>query len=177
MKNLPYLVFLATLISAPFSLLAEDSVLKQQEHVFLRFNEGIPYTASENMNNQYLKLTTEQTRGAFTLNEDNMQPDIVIPYHKHHFHDETFIVTKGTIHYLVDGEVYVGTVGDVIFIPRHTPHTLEIRGDEPGSHIMVYTPGGYDLIKAAGAKITPEQKKDKAFMARFTLQSDFHVVE
>ena len=177
MKKLPHLVFLTTLISAPYSLLAEDSVLKQNEHVFLRFNEGTHYTASEGMNNQYLKLTTEQTSGAFTLNEDNMEPGIVIPKHKHHFHDETFIVTKGVIHYIVADEEYEATVGDVIFIPRHTAHTLEIRGDEPGSHIMVYNPGGYDLMKEAGKKLTPEQLEDEEFMARFTLESDFHVVD
>ena len=177
MKKFPYLIFLATITSAPYSLLADDSVLKQNEHVFLRFNEGTQYTASEGMNNQYLKLTSEQTSGAFTLNEDNMQPGIVIPYHKHHFHDETFIVTRGTIHYIVEGEVYEGNVGDVIFIPRHTAHKAEVRGDEPGSHIMVYNPGGYDLMKEAGAKLTPEQREDKEFMARFTLESDFHAVE
>jgi len=177
MKNLSRLVLLATLASAPYSLFADESLLKQDEHVFLRFNEGTPYTASENMNNQFLKLTAEQTRGAFTLNEDNMQPGIVIPKHKHHFHDETFIVTRGTIHYLVEDEVYEATVGDVIFIPRHTAHTLEIRGDEPGSHIMVYNPGGYELIKEAGKKLTPDQLEDEAFMQRFTLESDFHLVE
>ena len=70
MKNLCRFAQLALLVSVPYALAAQESPLKQEEHVFLRFNEGTPYTASEGMNKQFLKLTTAQTRGAFTLNED-----------------------------------------------------------------------------------------------------------
>ncbi|KAL1841655.1 hypothetical protein VTJ49DRAFT_6761 [Mycothermus thermophilus] len=66
------------------------------------------------------------------------------PMHWHRFHDELFLVTKGTVAFVTpDGEV-TASVGDMMTVPPGAVHTFKnASATEPAECYMTATPGHY----------------------------------
>jgi mannose-6-phosphate isomerase-like protein (cupin superfamily) len=65
------------------------------------------------------------------------------PQHIHREHDETFIVTEGTLRFIAGADnVDVGT-GSCVTVPAGTPHTFSNPFGEPAKFICTLTPDLY----------------------------------
>lgn len=85
------------------------------------------------------------------------------PMHWHRFHDEVFLVTKGTITFVTpDGDVEAKT-GDIVTVPPRAIHTFKnVSEQEDAEFYMTATPAQYvDYFRilakelATGKKLEP----------------------
>ena len=83
-------------------------------------NQGVPvwFLGALSM----VKLTVEQTGGAFSLIEDVLPPGRDTPYHVHHHDDETFFILEGEATFFSGEKRIHGGPGCTIFLPREIPH-------------------------------------------------------
>lgn len=98
-----------------------------------------------------LKLTAEQTRGAFTLFEDITPPGGGPPLHYHQNEDELFMLQEGRVQFFVDGEWTELGPGSVVFAPRGVVHTFHNVGDRPSRQLILVTPSGFEKFFAGCA--------------------------
>ena len=90
------------------------------------------------------KATGKQTKGAFTLIEQVIQPQNGPPPHVHHGEDEAFYVLEGSFSFMCNGEHSVVEAGAFVFIPRGTLHTFRNIGETPGRLMVFITPAGLE---------------------------------
>lgn len=68
------------------------------------------------------------------------------PAHWHEMHDETFLVTKGTVRFHVpdipglEGKIVDAKEGDFVVVPTRAPHTFSNETDEEARFINTFTP-------------------------------------
>ncbi|KAL9620990.1 MAG: hypothetical protein Q9160_004508 [Pyrenula sp. 1 TL-2023] len=72
--------------------------------------------------------------------------------HFHLMHDETFLVTKGTLQFQVPGKGKIdAAAGDYVVVPPGAPHGFENVSDEPAEFFNTFTPAYYcNLFKILG---------------------------
>ncbi|KAJ5232071.1 hypothetical protein N7468_005027 [Penicillium chermesinum] len=93
--------------------------------------------------------------------------------HWHEMHDETFLVTKGTVRFHIPGKPDVdASAGDYVVVPTRSPHTFSNSTDEEARFFNTFTPAFYinyfkilgEFAKEGG--LTPEvNKKAMAYFA------------
>lgn len=93
---------------------------------------------------QTVKVTGEDTGGAFALVENHNPPGVGIPMHLHRHEDETFYVVEGDVRFTVDGEQIEAGPGTTVFLPRGTPHAFEVVGDGPARMLILLAPAGLE---------------------------------
>jgi len=54
-----------------------------------------------------------------------MEAGGMVPPHKHEFMDEQFTVTKGEVLFTVNGKKVTKKVGEVLLVPKGTPHSIK----------------------------------------------------
>jgi quercetin dioxygenase-like cupin family protein len=69
-----------------------------------------------------------------------MQARGFVPPHKHIHMDEHFKITKGVITFSVKGKKFIKTVGDELFIPNGTPHSIRNKTNDEIGITVTYTP-------------------------------------
>ena len=89
-----------------------------------------------------LKITAEQTGGAYSLFEDTVPPQNGTPPHIHHREDESFYVVEGEFEFLRDGETIRAGAGSLVYVPRGSLHAFKNVGEERGTLLLSQTPGG-----------------------------------
>ena len=89
-----------------------------------------------------LKVTAEQTGGAYSLFEDTVPPQNGTPPHIHHREDESFYVVEGEFEFLRDGETIRAGAGSLVYVPRGSLHAFKNVGEEKGRLLLSQTPGG-----------------------------------
>ncbi|EOA85430.1 hypothetical protein ACJQWK_07041 [Exserohilum turcicum] len=95
------------------------------------------------------------------------------PAHWHEMHDETFLVTKGTVRFHApDGAEYDAHVGDYVTVPIRAPHTFSNPTNEEAKFFNTFTPAFYiDYFKmlADMSKTDAVMSKEKNLeaMSRF----------
>src|SRR5687767_9525801 len=87
-----------------------------------------------------IKVSGEQSGGAFLLIEDTAAKGKTTPLHVHRGHDETFYVTEGELLLHIDGAEHVAGAGAIAAIPRGTPHAFLVTS-ETARWIGFVTPG------------------------------------
>ena len=87
-----------------------------------------------------IKVTTEQSGGAFFLLEDIANRGKTTPLHVHPDDDETFYVLEGELLVHIDGAEYVAGAGAVAFAPRGKPHAFLVTS-ERARFLGLVTPG------------------------------------
>ena len=88
------------------------------------------------------KTSVAETGGAYTLCEAIEPPGAAVGLHRHPTYDETHIVCEG--HYecrLGDATLMLGP-GEMMFVPRGTPHSVKSIGPETGRELIISSPGG-----------------------------------
>ena len=123
------------------------------------------------------KTTASDDWNAYTVCEAIEPPESGAGFHRHPTYDETFIVCDG--HYdfrLGDGLLKLGP-GDVVFVPRSTPHGFVSTGPEVGRQIIISSPGGiFDSMIAevtmldTGSPGRNASDEAKAIAARYGLE-------
>lgn len=88
------------------------------------------------------KVTGATSGGAMDFGELSVAPDVAVPWHIHHEHDEAYYVLDGTFRFEVGDEVAEGPPGAFVFIPRGTPHAWSNTGKGAGVVAVIFTPGG-----------------------------------
>lgn len=95
------------------------------------------------------------------------------PAHWHEMHDETFLVTQGTVRFHAPDGAYVDAkVGDYVTVPIRAPHTFSNPTGEEARFFNTYTPAFYiDYFKILAEVSRSDEKMSKAknveVMARF----------
>jgi quercetin dioxygenase-like cupin family protein len=80
----------------------------------------------------WLKATSAETRGAYTLIENIALPGNGPPPHVHENEDESMYVIDGEFEILLGEQIVDGKPGAFEFVPRRTVHRFQCTGDRPG---------------------------------------------
>ena len=102
-----------------------------------------------------LKVSGEQTQGAFSLLQADEPPGFGPPMHIHHDAAEAFYVVAGEYHVFVGDEEFACAAGSFIYVPAGTPHGFRV-GSLPSRKLNIYTPaamvGYFDELSEALAR-------------------------
>ncbi|MDP9454209.1 MAG: quercetin 2,3-dioxygenase [Actinomycetota bacterium] len=113
-----------------------------------------------------VKVSSEETGGAFAVAEERTPPQGGPPPHLHADDDETLYVLEGEVEFLVGGEIVGASAGSSAYVPRGVLHTFKNVGEAPSRVLAVVSPGGLDgFFLEAGEEATegsspPEGKPD-----------------
>ena len=88
------------------------------------------------------KTTANHDWNAYTVCEAIEPPESGAGYHRHPTYDETFVIVEGHYDFRLDGKLLKLIPGDVVFVPRGTPHGFVCTGPEVGRQIIISSPGG-----------------------------------
>jgi len=113
----------------------------------------------ERANDMYVKVTAEDTKGAYEVCEERCPAGFASRPHKHTVSHETFYVLEGRATFLLGKEKHKGETGDLIHIPPGVPHQM-IAGNKGVRVLMVYSPGTTEAMFADMTASSPEQRAD-----------------
>jgi len=102
-----------------------------------------------------IKISSQDTNGAFTVFEGETDPLEGPPLHLHQEQDEWWYVLEGEYLFEVDGQEIIAGPGATVFAPRGSRHTFQNIGDKPSRAITTVVPGGLDLFFAEFEKAVP----------------------
>jgi len=131
-----------------------------------------------------IKVTGAQTGGRFSLIDCVLPPEVRVPAHIHTDQDETFYVLEGELAFRIDGQARTARPGEVLVIPRGTPHEFSTSSATPARYLFLHSPGGLDEFVRVSSEPAPsptlpppppmptrEQTKGfVALMARYGMQ-------
>ncbi len=123
------------------------------------------------------KTTSDKNWNAYTVCEAIEPPESGAGYHRHPTYDETFIICEGHYDFRLDGKLLQLGPGDIVFVPRGTPHGFISQGPEVGRQIIISSPGGvFDAMIAEVTMLdtgTPTQRASdeaRAIAAKYGLE-------
>lgn len=122
-----------------------------------------------------VKLSSVQSDGRFSINENHYKAGFKVIPHFHQEHVEAFYIVSGKVKWTVAGQSKVMGAGGFAYMPPDVVHDLEIVDDSV--MLMLYTPGGYEYHLRREASYTPEQLKDPAVKAKLRALNDFNPVD
>jgi mannose-6-phosphate isomerase-like protein (cupin superfamily) len=79
-----------------------------------------------------VKISSNDSGGAYSMMETSYPPNTGPPLHLHHREDEWWYILEGNFVFEIDGERLHAGPGDTVFGPRGTRHTLLNIGSAPG---------------------------------------------
>jgi quercetin dioxygenase-like cupin family protein len=91
-----------------------------------------------------VKMTSEDTDGAFSMVEETTPPQGGPPPHIHHNEEETLYVLEGEVEALVGEHTIRAGAGSSTYITRGTLHTFKNVGTSPSRILAVISPGGFE---------------------------------
>ena len=100
------------------------------------------------------KTTAADNAGAYALLEAIEPPDSGASCHRHPTYDETFIINEGHYEFRVGDQLLKLGPGEMVFVPRGTPHAFKSIGPEIGRQLVISSPGGiFDAFISEVAKV------------------------
>ncbi|WP_219836178.1 cupin domain-containing protein [Paenibacillus sp. R14(2021)] len=97
-----------------------------------------------------IRLKGEDTNGAYSIIEVIMDPKDEPPYgpmlHIHQRTDELFRILEGKARFQVNGKEFDAGVGDIVFVPKGTPHAFANFSDSLLYMQIMFTPGGEEAF-------------------------------
>jgi quercetin dioxygenase-like cupin family protein len=97
--------------------------------------------------NQTVRLTGEETNGAFCLVEQTNPSGVGVPMHVHANEDEMFHIVEGEMEFEVGGEKITATAGTTVYLPRGVPHAFITRGETTKSMVMTFPSGAEKMFE------------------------------
>src|SRR5262245_34669573 len=91
-----------------------------------------------------LKISSEESGGAFTLLDNTNPAGTYLPPHIHHQEDETFTILEGEFEFQVGDRTFRVGPGAVLFGPRGIPHSFKVISSTPGRLLLYASPGGFE---------------------------------
>ncbi|MBD2430792.1 MULTISPECIES: cupin domain-containing protein [Fischerella] len=86
--------------------------------------------------------TGEDTGGAYSITEVLMQPQSVIPSHRHDQADEAHYILEGEIEYQLEDQTIIAYSGTFLNFPKNQYHGFKNIGSNPAKILMIITPSG-----------------------------------
>jgi mannose-6-phosphate isomerase-like protein (cupin superfamily) len=91
------------------------------------------------------KADGPETDDRYCVSEWSVEPHQTGPGpHHHEDNDELFVVTEGTMTFLLGDEWIEAAEGTFLRIPAGVTHDFENRSDEPATAFNVFIPGGFE---------------------------------
>jgi quercetin dioxygenase-like cupin family protein len=112
----------------------------------------------------FVKVSSADTGGAFTLMEDNLKREFALGLHVHRQHAETFYILEGNVAFYIDGDWMTASPATTIHIPPGVPHAVTLPGGQTGKMLMIFQPSGFDQYLAELARMTEQDFADKQRM-------------
>ncbi|MGH2373920.1 MAG: cupin domain-containing protein [Candidatus Methylomirabilaceae bacterium] len=119
---------------------------------------------------QYIKLTGEDTGGAYTLIEQVNPPGAGVPLHVHENEDEMFHVIRGEMKFTLDGKPLSASAGTRVYLPRRVPHAFTVVGQAEARVLVLLSPSGLERMFRELAQLPPgppDMAKVVAICARY----------
>ena len=120
------------------------------------------------------KIGASDTGGAYTLCEAVEPPGSGAGLHRHPTYDETHIVCAGRYQCRLGAATLTLGPGEMMFVPRSTPHSVKCIGPETGRELIVSSPGGiFDafIAEASAAMAAPGAAVDfRAIAGRYGIE-------
>jgi quercetin dioxygenase-like cupin family protein len=124
----------------------------------------------------FVKVSAEDSGGAFTLMEDNLKATFKLGLHEHRSHAETFYILAGEVDFHIDGAWRTAGAGTTIHIKPGVPHALRMKAGQTAKMLMLYQPAGFDRYLARLAAMSPAELADDALQQRFAAEHDIHTL-
>lgn len=117
----------------------------------------------------WLKATSAETGGAFTVFEYVSLPGNGPPPHLHENEDESIYVIDGELEILLGAKTMRAEPGAFVFVPKRTVHRFRCIGSRPGKVLIHYTPGGIEgFFREAGVPVTNDNPAPSVDIAEIT---------
>jgi quercetin dioxygenase-like cupin family protein len=100
----------------------------------------------------FVKVSHQDTSGAFEVIEELTQPESGPPLHLHKSQDEWLYVLEGTFVFDINGQRTEASAGSSAFLPKGVPHTFQNVGNSPGKLLAVVAPAGIERFFQALAE-------------------------
>ncbi len=120
----------------------------------------------------FVKVSSADSGGAFTLMEDNLKSSFALGLHRHDQHAETFYFVEGEVDFFVEGDWIRATPGTTIHVPSGVAHACKVAGGGTAKMIMIFQPAGFDGFLAEIAGMTAKDFEDEAKMAALNEKYD-----
>ena len=107
------------------------------------------------------KADGPETDDRYCVSEWSVEPHQTGPGpHHHESNDELFVVTEGTMTFLLGDEWIEAARGAFLRIPAGVTHDFENRSDEPPTAFNVFIPGGFEAPFAQWAESASDRPED-----------------
>lgn len=90
-----------------------------------------------------IKITGEETGGAYSLAEVFVTPAGLVPLHVHRREDEAFYVLEGELTFTVGEETIEAGPGSFLFGPSDVPHRYTVN-TPTARMLMLFSPAGFE---------------------------------
>jgi mannose-6-phosphate isomerase-like protein (cupin superfamily) len=107
-----------------------------------------------------IRVRSNKVGGAYTIIEAIFPSHSGPPLHLHVHEDEIFQITEGRLHFICNGEEFDAGAGDIVVVPKGSPHTWRNNSDESAHVVGLLTPGGADEMFEATIGASPDQIED-----------------
>ena len=105
-------------------------------------------------------VSSEDTRGAWSLIELTEMPGYHTNLHKHNHTSEAFYVLEGVLSVKLNGVTRDYPAGSYILVQPGTPHAQGNRGSAPVRILLTMTPGGFERSFKDRAELYKTVKPD-----------------
>ena len=116
-----------------------------------------------------IKVSTNDTAGAFFVFEHADMGKGGPPRHFHYEQDEWFYAVKGEFAFEVGDERFTLRPGDSLFAPRMVPHVWAYIGNEPGTLLLAVQPAGsleaFFMENVAMGRLPTLEEAERSFAA------------
>ena len=93
-----------------------------------------------------VKLGAAHTGGSLSLWVETTPPGGGPPPHFHEREDELFLVHRGRVQFLVEGQWVEPGEGAAVYVPRGNVHAFRNAGDAPSVMWILTTPAGFETF-------------------------------
>ena len=117
-----------------------------------------------------IKITAEETNGAFSVVEGVYPRQVGPPLHVHDEEDEIFYILEGEFETQVGSDSYKVSAGAWLSLPRKIPHGYKCVGNSFGKVHVIITPGGFEksFVEIGSLPSDPmDMKKTLEIFARY----------
>jgi mannose-6-phosphate isomerase-like protein (cupin superfamily) len=90
------------------------------------------------------RVSSGDTNGAYSVNEEVTPPQGGPPLHVHHREDEMFYVLEGECKVQCGDQTFTANKGFLAILPRNIPHGFQNVGTTPSKVLVTIMPGGFE---------------------------------
>jgi quercetin dioxygenase-like cupin family protein len=96
-----------------------------------------------------IKVGGADTEGRVSVMDCTSPPGFQPGTHTHAGEDEIFYLLAGRLEGQCGDASWTATAGDLVFVPRDTPHNFTVMGGQPARYLLINTPPGFEDEVAA----------------------------